>query len=1515
MQEHSRGSVPGAHNSEKTTSAKAAFGQVDNMGQGWEAVAVVWQPRSMGVRRADNDGSACSTLTIDHPAGARSEWQGTATRDNNAVKLEIPAVFVLIYFVEKPEVVAARVNDLKISPYWGRLTSLDFLEADIFENEDLDYLGVEDTAGFTGGTQPKAAAQEMNFELVGRVKARQQAAAAAARAGAKAETPEALTAWQEQARHQAAKARLAAEDKQKQRLKEITEGAAMEEWIRELEDKMDKFGIQDREVSKSESTKMLKIIQGVNPNSKFVAQSELFRITEGAARMNATKVDIKEEKTQSTHLGLLRARDMVSNFVTGGQGRQPAQLFLVISEAKPEGRLPKGDVTTFLVDYFPEAPPQVTGISVTTIGASTSAVAPLPAVFEAKIDMAHGLTEELLKGMQQREVKIGGIWCNWGFESSALLQVDLSDVTDRKKLGAMWDLCKLMNLSIDDFNLLLTAQIRASVAGVDPRKANLIVAARVQRQRGSKEAKMRLRPEEIIRSQGPGIQVLLTSHGAKEEIGGLPVRIYMGGTEDDNLVEVSTRIQVWEQSNLGIGNKAARDRAEERAKTAMGWSTKILAEVLSIAQNARTMLTQDDARAADTPDQLGESLKQLQLQVLTGPPNHDVTSTFVSSTLCNALQELGQEPTSTSWERLEKLSKEMMEEVTSRRALMGPPLVVALGPFPLAGDIHYLSRGHRASILEVKSDMMTSIEDLVRKSMEVPCLVAVPILKRKQDGQSEWDSGQGVIVVVQSLDQLNERLLLWQEGEEGQAAGASPSWKNASLCEPKVRVDTVSSLRVTIQVRDGRKLPPKPVRVKVAVLRSAEGVMVRPEVQEAINEHLSECLKEGEGIWVPMKRAGEGGLMSLTPKSSGGYKAARISELQNLPEGKSYIGNIHEWIGQDQDACDEALTVLGDLWEKGVAKPMPYDEDWIIFLHAYFAVEFTTGDYASAWEEQKGFLSIGDSVKDTVINVARMSLLEKLEGRAAGGVWLDWPLPEKNITGKVGIDPSFQASDRTGPRWIYSLSCALVLLSTAAKSTLLRQVVMTLMHNEGRFSAFQGREDHTLIMFKGSVYESQLAQCEAKPGEPLPPMIISDDTVTKVGSDIANAVLRLGNTWEVVGGISSRDIYIKHQNSWNTLNEQNPEDEIFRLRRDDRQALEQAVGEITSDTVLVHEESEQLRKFKPHQQGPGGLLLVGKPPSLAESLRDLSEVRAEWSEGALGRLTAPPNVHLLQDALEEKLPELRYGTTAAQILGRMQTRKEVTVVNVQEGYLIIFAERMVSPITGTQVTVQCEDQFALSMADFQTRIEQAVSRGKNLSLRCMRAMTLAQDLSEDAARASVQEKLTERPTILRGMVAVWQQGMLRLVFSPDVSEVGRSNIDLQAVVSHPSVNDARGPELIQQCLSALAGNVRVVPIGPTGQSLLTIPQSSTEVFVTWRDDDERFRQWLPQGTNPLAELLKLQGSSSASDHTMEGGNSNTAKRKNQGGQDTSDSSATAQAESPEKQEGERSKARKSANDE
>ena len=171
------------------------------------------------------------------------------------------------------------------------------------------------------------------------------------------------------------------------------------------------------------------------------------------------------------------------------------------------------------------------------------------------------------------------------------------------------------------------------------------------------------------------------------------------------------------------------------------------------------------------------------------------------------------------------------------------------------------------------------------------------------------------------------------------------------------------------------------------------------------------------------------------------------------------------------------------------------------------------------------------------------------------------------------------------------------------------------------------------------------------------------------------------------------------------------------------------------------------------------------------------------------------------------------------------------------------------------------------------------------------------------------------PTVLRGMVGVQQQDKLCIAFSPDESECEGSTIDLQRTVLHPAVSDARGPKLVQTCLEALAGKVRVVPIGPKGHSLLTIPQSSTEVFVTWREEDARFRQWLPRGLDPLAELRQPQKASSDNDQVMDAQDSSTAKRKKgRDAQDTSDLSATAQAGPPEEQGSERSKAQKAGPD-
>ena len=197
-------------------------------------------------------------------------------------------------------------------------------------NGNCGNIGVECAPVLIHREQPAAkAVQEMNFQLAGKVQAAKQKAAAAARAGAQAEAPEALTAWQEKARQQATQDRLAAEERRKQKQKEVTEGAAAEEWLRELDSKMAKLEMKNWAAPKSEAKKIRSIVQSVNPNSKFLAQPEKDRIIEGDVRMNATRVDIQEEKAQSTQLGLLRAREMVSNLAeaTGRARKAPGTAF------------------------------------------------------------------------------------------------------------------------------------------------------------------------------------------------------------------------------------------------------------------------------------------------------------------------------------------------------------------------------------------------------------------------------------------------------------------------------------------------------------------------------------------------------------------------------------------------------------------------------------------------------------------------------------------------------------------------------------------------------------------------------------------------------------------------------------------------------------------------------------------------------------------------------------------------------------------------------------------------------------------------------------------------------------------------------------------------------------------------------------------------------------------------------------------------------------------------------------
>jgi hypothetical protein len=48
----------------------------------------------------------------------------------------------------------------------------------------------------------------------------------------------------------------------------------------------------------------------------------------------------------------------------------------------------------------------------------------------------------------------------------------------------------------------------------------------------------------------------------------------------------------------------------------------------------------------------------------------------------------------------------------------------------------------------------------------------------------------------------------------------------------------------------------------------------------------------------------------------------------------------------------------------------------------------------------------------------------------------------------------------------------------------------------------------------------------------------------------------------------------------------------------------------------------------------------------------------------------------------------------------------------------------------------------------------------------------------------------------------------------------------------------------------------MIPVGRKGTSILFIPRTSQDNFLTWSYDDHRFRQWQPDGENPLERLAR-----------------------------------------------------------
>jgi hypothetical protein len=91
---------------------------------------------------------------------------------------------------------------------------------------------------------------------------------------------------------------------------------------------------------------------------------------------------------------------------------------------------------------------------------------------------------------------------------------------------------------------------------------------------------------------------------------------------------------------------------------------------------------------------------------------------------------------------------------------------------------------------------------------------------------------------------------------------------------------------------------------------------------------------------------------------------------------------------------------------------------------------------------------------------------------------------------------------------------------------------------------------------------------------------------------------------------------------------------------------------------------------------------------------------------------------------------------------------------------------------------------------------------------------------------------------------------------PTKPENVHTSIHINSLGSHPAIRDWRGLFRLLLWIARQKEDLRprMIPVGNNGTSILFIPRTTTESFLTWDFNDPRFRQCQLDGPDPLERL-------------------------------------------------------------
>ena len=1255
--------------------------------------------------------------------------------------------------------------------------------------------------------------------------------------------------------------------------------------VRQLTEVFERLGIAPTEVTPIQAAKINSILElhQKHWSTPTTDQEKLDQINHW---LQQAQVHSKQQERTVQSDTPLQVSQMLAYDGRASAGGGAGAVILVISETKDFGSLTGNEVATFLREVIPHLQREkVTGITNTKMRKSAELV---PQVFELKL-REFDMTPDLRSVLKERSITIAGKKCTWGLESSVAINVRF-DLVQQQRLLDMWRICQGAGWTQDQFDMLLTAHIRAALVQCDEELANLLIVAGFQRC-GKKDGQTK----RFVPADMPPLRALVMTPDARRRMSGLPVALWLGGQGPDNsLLSAHGSFQNIEQDSKSVGIAAAKKRALEGAEAILKLGGDMLTTVDQQAHLAKQVCVEDQDSSAAL-SKLEPILERMHEAVAKVGLMRDVTADFVQPGLSTALQKARRNQSCRlnpeTWEDLIALTRAMRGEMDRRRKVAGELILVQVESFPAVLEIWMRKPEDKKAVMQMSTEAVWVLQQLM-VSMGASFLVLEPVTKGLIT--LEWDHKAGLIMVVQTMQQLrnfDEKLKpeakmgqpeIFTATGEGAAGGANHKWEHLQLSQHSVNKSHLKG-RVELVQKQGT---PQHKQVNVKILSMATSVAATSETKALITERVLQVTRALDGFWVSRQWQGtDGNWYPTIVQPAQGQSATKLSELprSNL---EFDIGNIRTMMDSlSADDCEVALSVIGDMVRTDDIRSVEFSKQYVVYLCTPLAIELS--DSKDNHEEWINWLSVGSSTSEALRAMAVCHLTKMIRANAAGGVWTPFDVTDPIATPPVvGITADLHEHSKTeGTRWITVAAKKSALVAMGATSndwSVLKKAVTEILGNkDSQLMAFKGDENTSLILFSNTIYRKGLSDCNAKPGFLLPQMEIDSEASDSFKTFMSHAAQGRGREWRLV------DPEVRQARCWQPLSDksaasaltskwQNNKDLTLTWQelRDLEQRVQAKIGPFcTLQGLSQGQEAPPVFMVQP--QGPGIVFVAAS--GAGPEVPTMEQVRMEWTKKMAEQLSGP--ITWLTDLLENEWPELLKGTAAARMIKQMEDEGLAIVTQVKETFVVIFPEttRPVAAIARRESecrTVDWGTQFNKGNADIRKSIHRMVVR-EDASGELMRTLEKVQNQvrawSMEAAHDAVEEVLGETMCILPGVRAIHpEHGPLDLQYAGrNVEAIVTGVSDLRSLVQHPAMLDTRSTELVKAGIQMVKPSV--VHVGKERTCLLFIPGTSRHVIYSWKDDDIRFQQWNVLGGSSIEELLSLPASSKDDDAHMTAG--------------------------------------------